>query len=252
MRIRTEENVGVLTGKSLLDFALRIMMPCLLISLTACSSRVHTSSDKQADLSVGRGPTAGVADAGNAGPGEKFDPVEDELISKETLKAWRIAIAHDELMSKPEEWQKVKVQDEEEAMKRLQSLAESHPNVSYIKTMMGQVKQHFGHKEEAAAFYEEAALQNRRDPILIFKAAELRRKAGKFKRAKSYYEQVLKLSPDFPGAKLGIARCLLAEKDTEKDGRKLLAEILAEEPENKEAKEALAESSASEKSQKKK
>lgn len=228
---------------------LSALLPCLflsalILSLASCSSRVHTSEDKQADLSVGSGAASKVADASNAGSGEKFDPVEDELISKETLRAWRIAIAHDDLMSKPEEWNKVKLHDEEEAMKALTALAAAHPNSSYVKTMMGQVKQHFGHKEEAAAFYEEAALQNRRDPILIFKAAELRRKAGKYKRARTYYEQVLKLSPDFPGAKIGIARCLLAEQESKEQGRKMIEDMLALDPENKEAKAALEELSA--------
>lgn len=183
---------------------------------------------------------AKTASAANAGPGEKFDPVEDEYISNETLKAWRHALAHDDQQGMANaDWKALRIKDEEEAMASLKKLAEAHQS-SYIKTMMGQVKQHFGKKEEAAEYYEEALLQNRKDPILIFKAAEMRRNSGNNKKALFYYRQVVKLQPDFPGAQLGIARCLIAEKDTHDEGVKIAEGILEKDPEDKDAKELLA------------
>jgi len=101
------------------------------------------------------------------------------------------------------------------------------------------VKQHFGKKEEAAAYYEEALLQNRKDPVLIFKAAEMRRKSGNNKQASLYYSQVLKIQPDFPGAELGLAKCKLADASTAADGRKLLEEIVQKNPDDDKAKAAL-------------
>lgn len=193
-------------------------------------SNQHSSSNKLAN-----------ANAGNAGPGEKFDPVEDELISNETLKAWRHALAHDDDKEKMSEddWKTTRARDEEEAMVSLKALASGHPNSSYIKTMMGQVKQHFGKREEAAAYYEEALLQNRKDPVLMFKAAEMRRNNGNNKQALVYYNQVVKIQPDFPGAQVGMARCLLADAATADEGRKILKEVLAKNPDDKDAQTAL-------------
>lgn len=187
----------------------------------------HSSSDK-------------IANATNAGPGEKFDPVEDEFISKETLKAWRKALSHDEQEGLSDsDWKAARAKDEEESMASLKQLAEGHPNSSYIKTMMGQVKQHFGKKEEAAAYYEEALLQNRKDPVLIFKAAEMRRSSGNLKQAMLYYNQVLKIQPDFPGAELGVAKCKLADASSAADGKKMLETILENHPDDEKAKAAL-------------
>lgn len=209
--------------------------------LGACANRAQVSRDGMSDVS-GKNQEK-QANALNAGPGEKFDPVEDELISKETLKAWRHALAHDDPQGMVgDKYKEQRRKDEEEAMDMLKKLSEAHPGSSYIKTMMGQVKQHFGKKEEAANYYEEALLQNRRDPILIFKAAEMRRNSGNLPQAQIYYRQVLKLQPDFPGAQVGLARCLMANSGTAADGKKMIDEILAKDPEDKEAKAALADS----------
>lgn len=208
--------------------------------LGACASRIQAPTS---DLSnVGGDNSARIANAQNAGTGEKYDPVEDEIVSNETLKAWRVALAHSERGTLSEAaWNEARKRDEEESMTMLKSLAQRFPKASFISTMMGQVKQHFGKKTEAAAYYEEATLQNRNDPILIFKAAEMRRKSGSTERALSYYKKVIELQPNFPGAKLGMARCLLSDKKTAEDGRKLITEILARDPQDTEAQAALAE-----------
>lgn len=210
--------------------------------LSACASHVQAPeglSNVAGDSSKSQGATAA-----NAGPGEKFDAATDEIISKETLKAWRHAIAHDDPTGMPEAaYKELRQRDEAESMDMLNKLAERFSTSSYIKVMMGQVKQHFGKKEEAAALYEEASLQNRRDPILIFKAAEMRRKSGNNDRALGYYKQVLKLDPEFPGAKAGMARCLMQNKESREEGQKIIDELLAKDPEDKYAKEALADAS---------
>ena len=212
--------------------------------ISACTGRAKVSQEGLSSISTA--DQSKTANAMNAGPGEKFDPVEDELISKETLKAWRHALAHDTTQQTMDDakYKELRQKDEQEAMDMLQTLSKAHPSSSYIKTMMGQVKQHFGKKEEAAAYYEEAMLQNRRDPILIFKLAETKRTSGKTAQALTYYMKVLQLQPDFPGAQVGVARCMMADSNTAADGRKMLDEILAKNPDDKDAKAALAEAPA--------
>ncbi len=175
-------------------------------------------------------------------PGEKFNADEDEIISNETRKAWLHALAHDDDAKSMDAaaYAKLRHNDEAESMVMLKDLEKHYPKASFIKTMMGQVEQHFGKKEEAAAYYEEAMMQNRREPVLLFKIAEMRRESGNIERARSYYEQVIEIQPDFPGARVGIARCLLADKKTAADGRKMLQDIVAKNPLDKDAQAALA------------
>ncbi|MBX9687479.1 MAG: tetratricopeptide repeat protein [Candidatus Obscuribacterales bacterium] len=210
--------------------------------LSSCGSRVKTPEGLSTLSTNTQEAPDKQANASNAGAGEKFDPAVDEIISKETLIAWRHALAHDQVppMDK-NELAELRRKDEDESMQMLQNLAKRYPSASFVKTMMGQVKQHFGKKEEAAAFYEEASLQNRHDPILLFKAAEMRRKGGNNERALSYYKELLLLQNDFPGAKLGMARCLLADKKTAAEGMKIIDELLAADPLDKEAAAAKAE-----------
>lgn len=214
------------------------------VSLCACSSRIQTPSNGLSAVGVGATPfeqqKGGGATIDNAGPGEKFDMAADEIVCKETMAAWNTALSHDKKgETADEEWKALRKKDEEESMKRLESLAQHYPKASYVKLMMGQVEQHFGKKEEAAKYYEESALQNRRDPITIFKAAEMRRQKGEMPRALRYYRQVLELSPDFPGAKVGEALCLSADKASADEGKKILNELIAKNPNDKAAQDAL-------------
>ncbi|MBX9724483.1 MAG: tetratricopeptide repeat protein [Candidatus Obscuribacterales bacterium] len=212
------------------------------ILMCACSSHVQTP---QGLSTVPMDNGSKVADASNAGSGEKFDAVTDEIISRETLKAWRVALRHDKEKDLPEaEIQKLKVGDEEESMQSLKKLEATYPTASFIKTMMGQVKQHFGKKKEAADYFEEASLLNRRDPVALFKAAEMRRENGQTEKALDFYKQIVRIQDDFPGAKVGMARCLLADKATEDEGRKMLESIVAQHPEDADAKAALDASSS--------
>lgn len=217
-----------------------ISLSCLLISvlLSSCASSVQTP---QGLATVKIQPAAGDGNmVASAGSGEKLDLATDEIICKRSMEAWNTALAHDKHDGiSDQEWQSLRKKDEAESMKLLSALSERYPRVSYIKLMMGQVQQHFGHKEEAAKYYEESTLQNRRDPIIVFKAAEMRRQGGDNARALKYYRQVQELTKDFPGARLGEALCLSADKATEAEGKKILQELVAKNPDDKAAQEAL-------------
>jgi len=214
--------------------------------VSACSSHVQTPGhlSKLEGAQVNSTSRASGHDPGTlmVAPGEKFNADEDEIVSDETRKAWLHALAHDGEAKGMDAaaYAKLRHNDEAESMTMLKALEKRYPKASFIKTMMGQVEQHFGKKEEAAAYYEEGMMQNRRDPVLLFKIAEMRRESGKLERARSFYEQVIEIQPDFPGARVGIARCLLADKKSAAEGRKMLEDILAKNADDKDAKAALA------------
>ena len=115
-------------------------------------------------------------------------------------------------------------------MKILSTLARDYPKASYVKTMMGQVKQHFGKKDEAAEYYEQAMLENRSNPILLLKLANARRAGGKLDRAIKYYREVLTLTPEDPtltAAQVGLGICLVQKDPENGEGRKLLEDAMA-------------------------
>jgi tetratricopeptide (TPR) repeat protein len=209
------------------------------IVLAACTFQMKTPEKAGSEHSGGQ---AGQQESGAV---EKYNPEQDEVICKEALKAWRRALVHDETYNLPPDTYKlVRRRDEDEAMLMLVTLADRYPEASYIRTMMGQVKQHFGRKKEAKAYYEEATLLNRRNPSLYVKTAEDRRKSGDNKRALAYFRMAIKLKPDFTPARIGVARCLLAGAGSAAEGRKMLEEILSKDPQNADAQAALNESGA--------
>lgn len=172
--------------------------------------------------------------------GERFDLSEDELVSKESLRAWRIALAHSERGDLTEdEWKKIRASDEEESTKILLDLEKNHPKASYVLTMIAQVKHHFGKDEEASEYYERAMLQNRADPILLLKLANTRLATGKLPKAIKYYRESLKADPDFSDAQVGLAKALLKQDPKDEEGRKLLETVLEKDPNNAGAKAAL-------------
>ncbi len=178
------------------------------------------------------------ATQGSAIPGERYEAsVEEELIESE-MKAWRIAVAHkDQGEMSTAEWKKVRQHDEEESMKQLEELSSRHPRTSFIKTMMGQVKHHFGKEAESAKYFEEALAHNRHEPLLTFKLAEARRLSGETKKAIEFYRETLELQSDFPEARLGLARCLLEDSSTSAEGREIISDVLKKDPDNKVALE---------------
>lgn len=172
--------------------------------------------------------------------GERYDPASDEIVSKGSLKAWRIALQHDKQGTLgAKEWDAAKIADEKEAMRQLHELENQYPNASFLKTMMGQVEQHFGKKEEAAHYYEEAIAKNRHNPLLMFKLAESKRASGKFEQAAKYYRDVIKIQPDFWDARLKLAECLSTDPKTKTEALDILQDLVERSPENKEAKALL-------------
>lgn len=172
--------------------------------------------------------------------GERYDPAVEEAVTNGSLKAWRTALKHDkkgEMSDK--DWQKIRESDEKDSMSQLHALVDKYPNASYLKTMMGQVKQHFGKKEEAARYYEEAMMQNRRDPLLIFKLAETKKALGQTEQAITYYRNVIKIQPDFLPARLGLAACLSKDKTGQQESKNILEDLVRKDPQNSEAKELL-------------
>ena len=171
--------------------------------------------------------------------GERFNLTEDELVSKESVRAWRMALAHSERgTTSEEEWKKVRIADEKASMDLLMKLEKEHPKASYLQTMMGQVKHHFGKDEEASEYYERAMLQNRDNPILLLKLANTRMTTGKTARAIKFYREALKADPGFTAAKVGLGTALLKLDPKDAEGKQLLDEVLEAEPNNEAAKAA--------------
>lgn len=226
-----------------------LMLICVGSSLTACSNRIRTNDGSLGRVQVAGGDAQPSGTGNKATPGEpvsnvrgeRFDLSEDELVSKESLRAWRIALAHSERGQMQEaEWNRVRAADEAESMKILLDLEKNHPKASYVLTMMGQVKHHFKKDEEASEYYERAMLQNRADPILLLKLANTRMATGKIPKAIKFYRESLKANPDFIDAKIGLAKALLKQNPKDEEARTLLHEVLEAEPNNEKAKEALA------------
>ncbi len=216
--------------------------------VSACSNRIRTNDGSLGRVQVAGGNAPAAGNANKAAPGEptsnvsgeRFDLSEDELVSKESLRAWRIALAHSERGEMPEdEWNKIRAADEAESMKILLNLEKNHPKASYVLTMMGQVKHHFKKDDEASEYYERAMLQNRADPILLLKLANTRMATGKIPKAIKFYRESLKANPDFTDAKIGLAKALLKQNPKDDEARSLLREVLEAEPNNEKAKEAL-------------
>jgi predicted Zn-dependent protease len=186
---------------------------------------------------------AGAAAAQELPRSDKFNLQEDEFVCKQALAAWRLARAHDERGVLTEAaWNQLRRDDEVKSMEMLATLSRQFPEASYVKTMMGQVMQHFGRNSEAAAYYEEATLLSRHDPALYFKAGEMKRKGSHFERAMTYYKKAFEMKPDYTAARVGYARCLLAGDKTAESGRKMLEAVLAKNPDDQDALKALSES----------
>lgn len=206
-------------------------------TLTACSTRVATtermSEVKTADTIP---PGASGPAPGSSIPGERFDASTEQAIIDAEMKAWRLAIAHQKQGDLDESsWKKLRQADEAESMRQLEELSSRYPRTSFIKTMMGQVKQHFGKHKEAAAYYEEALAQNKHDHLMTFKLAEQRRIGGDNGKSIDLYRQALELQPDFTPAKIGLITALLEEDNKSTEARQLLADVLSKEPNNEAA-----------------
>lgn len=225
-----------LLGRHVVSVAL---LAAVSVAFTSCSSRVSTAGDRMGEVSQGtQSPesSTGAAPGSNIS-GERFNMAEEQEVTDGTLKAWRLAIAHDKNKAEmsADEWKKTRDADKQTAMKQLEALAEAHPKASFINHMMGQVERHFGNHGEAAKHFEEAVAKNRREPLLTFKLAEERRANGETKKAEQYYRETLEMRTDFPEARIGLARCLLTSDKGSAEAKELLEQVLKSDPQNKDA-----------------
>lgn len=196
----------------------------VIAALSACSKSQPPS---ESSVRQKRGP----AEATDMLTGERVNWNDIETITNGTRAAWRVAINHDEQGSlSNKEWQQARQKDESEAMQQLQELARRFPGSSSISLMMGQVKEHHGHKKDAIAYYEESVSKNTRNPIYLIKLAEARRKAGDIEQAIRLYRQLVKESPDFSSAKIGLARCLKQQDPGSTEARQLVSNVLTANP----------------------
>jgi cytochrome c-type biogenesis protein CcmH/NrfG len=101
--------------------------------------------------------------------------------------------------------------------------------------MKGQVLELSGDKKGAAQYYREGIRDNEYDFIQHFKLAEVLRTTGDIKNAEKEYRFVIETSPEFPDARLGLAKVLLKSDPSSKEAEQLLREVLKIDRENKEA-----------------
>lgn len=203
--------------------------------LCSCTSSVKTDPSKLAQVSIKKSdgsstqvkisdssstsvkkvngeysPEAVTPEASAANVKIEVDMAAETIISKECLEAWRKALKG----------------DEKGAMSQLGDLEKRYPKVSTIKFMKGQVLEHLGKGEEAVKFYRESLDNSEYSSIRQFKLAQAYVKLKKFKEAELIYRKLLKTFTDFPDAKLGLARCLIAQDTHTKEGHQLLAETV--------------------------
>ncbi|MCC7532003.1 MAG: tetratricopeptide repeat protein [Candidatus Melainabacteria bacterium] len=181
--------------------------------ICGCTSSVKTDATKLAQVKVKFGqysPELASPEASAAGTKIDIDMGAEEVIAKECLQAWRKAIKG----------------DEKGAISQLDELEKRYPTYSTVKFMKGQVLEQFGRGEEAIKYYRQSLDNSEFSSIRQFKLAEALRKTKKYKDAEMIYRKLLKTFTDFPDAKLGLARCLIAQDDHSKEGHQLLEETV--------------------------
>lgn len=229
----------------------RLLVLAVLVSLATTACSVRPASDHLSSVSGGddklvpsatpaaSDPTASVsASSGTVNlNGERADLAAEEVIARESLVAWRRAIAHVKRGGLAEkEWHKLRTEDEKAALDALKSLESRYPTASSVKLMMGQVEEHHGKPKEAALYYKKANEHNVNNTLYTFKLAESLRTAGNTIEAEGYYRGLLKSTPDFAPAQVGLAQCLLSQDPASAEARTLAAAALKSEPESKSAK----------------
>ncbi len=181
--------------------------------ICGCTSSIKTDPTKLAQLKMKNGqysPELASPEASAAGTKIDIDMGAEEAIAKECLQAWRKALKGDEKGS----------------IGQLDALEKRYPTYSTIKFMRGQVLERLGRGEEAIKYYRESLDNSEFSSIRKFKLAAVLLKTKKYKEAEQIYRKLLKTFTDFPDAKLGLARCLIAQDDHSKEGHQLLAETV--------------------------
>lgn len=181
--------------------------------ICGCTSSIKTDATKLAQVKMKNGqysPELASPEASAAGTKIDIDMGAEEIIAKECLQAWRKALRGDEKGS----------------ISQLDDLEKRYPTYSTIKFMRGQVLERLGKGEEAIKYYRESLDNSEFSSIRQFKLAEALRKTKKYKDSEAIYRKLLKTFTDFPDAKLGLARCLIAQDKNSKEGHQLLEETV--------------------------
>ncbi|HEY9793235.1 MAG TPA: tetratricopeptide repeat protein [Candidatus Obscuribacterales bacterium] len=167
--------------------------------------------------------------------GERYDAESQAQVDDESLKAWRVALAHQKKTEQQSEsqWQSQRLQDEQKAMDMLNKLAQRYPHNSTIYMMMGQVEENCGKLKEAAECFQKSQTKNTFNPLSLFKLAETQRQAGQTKSAIQHYKELIAADPSFYAAKLGLAECL--RKDDPRQAAQLAQSVLDAKPDDADA-----------------
>jgi tetratricopeptide (TPR) repeat protein len=184
--------------------------------------------------------TAAAAHNSDTAFGERYDPVAEPEIAKETLRAWRVAVKHAKRNEMPEvQWKAQRASDEKESMEILNALAEQYPKSSTVRFMMGQVQDHFGKHDKAVQHYQASTENNRNNGMYMFKLAEAESKAGQYDKAIAHYRLILEHNPGAvyqQACHLGLARTLLKKDPKNAEAKQILDSLLKAQPNNQEAK----------------
>jgi tetratricopeptide (TPR) repeat protein len=183
--------------------------------LCGCSGQVAVNNNGQSNLQVGADPF----------PHRSNDSTFQSELEMEAAVSDKCT----------EAWRKEIKGDTEGALAELDELAHHYPHSNTVSMMKGQVLEHSGNKKKAIEFYRAATTGNELVDIHTFKMAELLRTSGDIKQAIVQYRKLLKGSPDFTYAHLGLAKCLRTEDPGSQEAISEIELVLKQEPENKEA-----------------
>jgi tetratricopeptide (TPR) repeat protein len=182
------------------------------------------------------GNNTGMPDANRGG--ERFEPNAMQDISDQALQAWRVATAHDK-DGKPAGDVAQQAADQKQALAQLAVLEEKYPSQSTVLLMKGQVYEHFGDHAEAIKYYHQASKRNLVNSMALFKSAQEEQKVGQVDEAIADYRKLISAAPEFPPARLGLARCLLQKDPKSAEAQKMLEAMLAKDPQYTPAQELL-------------
>ena len=210
--------------------------------LSGCSSSVHapdvaTKNAANSEISKNLVDSKKANDSSipstkvDAAPGSNFSPESPDMkaeteVDDKLLVAWRLAVKG----------------KEEESLKMMSTLEKKFPKFKTIAAMHAQILDHFGRKQEALKFYEEATSGNDFDMLHTFKMARAYRTSGDTKTAIEKYRKLVKEAPDFPPGKFELAQALLSQDSNSAEARKLLSDLNADDRAKLEADQAAEES----------
>jgi len=191
------------------------MALALAFLLFGCNGRVTVNGDRESKVQAGADPFAHRSNDSTF----QSELEMEAAVSDRCTEAWRKEIKG----------------DTEGALSELDELGRLYPHSNTVSMMKGQVLEHSGNKVKAIEFYRTATTGNELMDIHTFKLAELLRTTGDIKGAIAEYRKLLKGSPDFSYAHLGLAKCLRIQNPSSQEASSEIEMVLKQDPENKEA-----------------